>query len=186
MLKNTLWFGGIAVMVVACGVAPHISVNTHTKASETTQQVVSTYAVVPATAEVQFPDQNVLLRPTVSASLSPAVLNAAGAYLIARDQAPLPYTSDASDIGTASLYSYTNVAAGDIQADGDVKLQYQGVPAWVFSFPLLHYVDFGVHGAVALPGSPGIAAPKHSACKWISIVDGTKGELIEAFESCLN
>jgi hypothetical protein len=41
----------------------------------------------------------------------------------------------------AGLYSYYNSAYGQIQADGPVKLTYQGTPVWLFRAPLALLVD---------------------------------------------
>lgn len=142
--------------------------------------IVSTYSVAAATGPSAFVDEQVTLAPIVG---SPPSVTAAQAYTIARGSGPLPYVNDLSGSGTATLYAYSNSAAGAINSDGSTTLEYQSTPAWVFSFPLAHYVDFSAGGA-ATPGGRGFPKPTGTNCSWISIVDASKAELIEAFESC--
>lgn len=144
-----------------------------------TAMAASRYRITAATGPAAFPGQEFTLSPIVD---SPPPVTAARAYAIARASGPLPRASDSSGPGTATFYAYSNSAAGTIDSDGDVTLEYQSTPAWVFRFPLSHDLQNSVGGASLSGGS--FPTPTGSQCSWITIVDASKRDLIEAFEFC--
>ena len=82
--------------------------------------------------------------------------------------------------GRLALVSYTNEAAGPIQPDGTVKLEYVDVPAWVLVFPLDGSVDLSLGGFKNSTQT----WPAHTGCRWFVIVDGHSGEPIESGGQC--
>ena len=84
---------------------------------------------------------------------------------------------------TGGLYSYYNSVYGQIQADGKVKLTYQGTPVWMFTAPLIHHVNDAV-GKATDGNSPPQPTPNYTGCSYIYIVDAASGSLLTNWQHC--
>jgi hypothetical protein len=83
----------------------------------------------------------------------------------------------------ASLYSYYNSAYGQIRPSGQVKLEYQGTPVWVFTAPLVG--SFNDSQAGPEPnGSPRPVPPPRKGCSYVVIVDARSGSLLTNWQHC--
>jgi hypothetical protein len=83
----------------------------------------------------------------------------------------------------AGLYSYYNDSYGQIQADGSVKLSYQGTPVWLFTAPLAHYVDDAI-GAFPMPGATPRPAAQRTGCSYEVIVDAKTAIYLTSWQDC--
>jgi hypothetical protein len=81
-----------------------------------------------------------------------------------------------------SLYAYYNSAYGQILPKGNVKLKYQGTPVWMFTAPLVHYVNDSQAGP--LPNGKPRPAEHRSGCSYIVIVDAKSGTMMTWWQHC--
>ena len=151
------------------------------------------------TATVSLPDANATLTPlAATGNTAPGKVTATDAAgqsvtLVDGDTAYGAVIQDGIEGFTAGnlagpvtggLYSYYNSAYGQIQPDGTVKLTYQGTPVWMFTAPLIHYINDAV-GANTEGTSPQ-PAPNYTGCSYIYIVVAASGSLLTNWQHCTN
>lgn len=137
---------------------------------------VGTYVPVVASKEIDFSDENEKVVP-ISPD-TPGLVTSDTAY--DRNLKALLATGLAGDQTgpvTGSLYAYYNSAHGEIQADGTVKLDYQGTPVWMFLAP----VKDGILPNEALPGGSVLTG---TDCESVYIIDARSGDPMTSFEEC--
>jgi hypothetical protein len=174
--------GASAAIVALAAAAVASTPSSQPSPSPSASEVASSYKTAVSTTPVGYPDRNVTLDPLPAGYDSASLITVDTAYQITKDQSYLPRGADISGPAVAALYLYSNSAAGDIQPDQTVKLQYQSTPAWVFTYPLARFLDFAMGPASASRANA--PATTHSGCSWVTIVDAAKSEQIQAFQAC--
>jgi hypothetical protein len=141
-----------------------------------------------ATAKVSYPEANATLVPlhaVASASGTTEIATArSGVMLVPATRAFAGIRTGISRITAGDragpvvggLYAYYNSAYGQILPNGQVKLKYQGTPVWLFTAPLVRYMNDSQAG----PDPNGAARPveHRTGCSYIVIVDAKSGTLM--------
>jgi hypothetical protein len=157
------------------------------------------FIVRTATGEVDFPEESARLFPlhfapgssaaevtAVSRAGKVVTLASAGRAFSPQVRGEIAaFTQGGNSAGpvVAGLYSYYNDAYGQIQPDGSVKLSYRGIPVWLFTAPLAHYVNEGF-GPAPLPGATPRPVPQYAGCSYVVIVVATTAFDLTDWQNC--
>lgn len=176
---GTVAYGSARNPGVRASSAPSSTSRTTAVESTTSSPVVFSSLVEGTLASTTIPQLNIQLTKlggtNIAVTASKAFRTAASA------STPFPVAADVTASGSYELMSYTNLVAKNI---GSSTLEYNSVPAWVFTWTLATDID----PPVGLVVPTGVAEPGDGfvvgQCKWISIVDATANSVIEAGQVC--
>jgi hypothetical protein len=137
---------------------------------------------VSAPGTVRFPHLGIRFEP----NSQPASARISSSEALQTEQQS--FTLNSSDTGgidpSIQLIYFSNDVAGNLQADGTIKLLFQHIPAWVITYQLARPV-------LHVGGTPGAATSADAVpsdttqnCRFISIINAISADLIQSFQEC--
>lgn len=130
-----LGLGLLAGSLTGCASPDSSSGATRSQAPTAVSPAPDAFAATGASHVLKWDDVNATLAPWTGSTMT--LVSSTVAYsTVSAGVRNFAGSSDAPGTPTASLYSYTNSAYGDIQSDGSVKLTYTDSPVWSFTIPL--------------------------------------------------
>jgi len=176
-----LGLGLLAGSLTGCASPDSSSGATPSQASTTVSPAPEVFEATSASQVFKWDDVSATLSPWTGSTTS-LVTSTVAYSAVSEGVTNVAGSPDASGTPTASLYSYTNSAYGDIQTDGSVKLTYTDSPVWAFTIPLARYVDLS-------QGPKGASAPSpvtRSGCEFYYLVSASDGSFVTSGEECSN